>query len=81
MAVCWRTRNCEADMRETCAHAVSDYDMCPTKCDFANCDRPTYELTIDPALIFDPTVDRDQALKQNCMYCKFFLTNGPRKEA
>lgn len=78
MAVCWRTRGCEEDMQATCAHTMSDFDMCPSKCDFSNCDRPTYELTIDPELIFDPSVDRSVAIKQNCIYCKFFLTNAPR---
>lgn len=79
MAVCWRTRGCEEDMRSTCSHAEDDFDMCPTKCYFATCDRPTHELTVDPELIFDETVDRSQALKQNCIYCAFFLKNGPRR--
>jgi len=53
--------------------------MCPTKCFFAACDRPTHELTTDPDLVFDPDIDRSQALKQSCLYCVFFLTNGPKK--
>jgi len=66
-------------MQDTCGHAVSDWDMCPARCAYAQCDRSTYEFTSDPALVFDPTVDREQALKQNCLWCKFFLTNGPRR--
>ena len=81
MAPCWRERNCEPDMREACMHAVTDFDMCPAKCFFSACDRPTYEFTTDPDLVFDPTVDRSQALKQGCIWCKFFLANGPRRSA
>lgn len=78
MAACWKTRECEPDMRKDCMHAVTDYDMCPMRCFFATCDRPTHVLTSDPELVFDPTIDRDQAIKQSCIYCEFFLKNGPR---
>ena len=76
---CWRTRDCEQDMQKICGHAVTDYDMCPLRCSFSVCDRDTHQQTTDPDLIFDETVDRDQALKQTCVYCEFFLKNGPRK--
>ena len=75
---CWRIRNCEQDMQSGCPHAVTDFDMCPARCSFATCDRPTYELTSDPDLVFAGDVDRNQALKQGCIWCKFFLTNAPR---
>ena len=78
---CWRTRECAPDIQEVCRHAVTDYDMCPTKCNFAACQRATNKLTSDPALVFDPDVDRSQALKQSCLYCEYFLTHGPRKPA
>ncbi|MCL2818583.1 MAG: hypothetical protein FWD41_02500 [Actinomycetia bacterium] len=67
------------DMQTHCAHAVNDWDMCPARCSFAICDRPTYEFTTDPTLVFSPDIDRDATLKQGCLWCKFFLTNGPRK--
>ena len=79
MTVCWRTRECDPEIQKECQHAVTDYDMCPSKCFFAACDRPTHEVTTDPELVLDPDIDRGQALKQSCLYCVFFLKNGPRK--
>ena len=38
------------------------------------------KLTTDPALVLDATVDRNAAIKQECIYCAFFLRNGPRVE-
>jgi hypothetical protein len=29
-------------------------------------------------MIFDPSIDRRTAIKENCTYCEFFLTNGPK---
>ena len=77
-SVCWRTRDCSPEVQRACMHAVTDYDMCPSRCNFAFCDRDTNKITTDAALIFDPTVDRSQALKQTCHYCEFFLKNAPR---
>ena len=79
-SVCWRTRPCPPEMQEACRHAVTDYDMCPSRCKLAFCQLKTHEVTGDPELVFDPDIDRSQALKQNCLYCKFFLKNGPRKQ-
>ncbi len=78
MAKCWEQRGCDEEMQGECPHSVDFKDNCPTKCAFATCDRPTYTLTTDPTLIFDPTVDRDAAIKDGCKFCAFFLTNGPR---
>ena len=78
MAKCWEQRGCDEDMQKECPHSAEIGDRCPTKCAFATCDRPTYELTIDPALIFDPTIDRTKSIKEGCQYCAFYLTNGPR---
>ena len=78
---CWRTRECAPEVQETCRHAVSDYDMCPTKCYFGVCQRPTQKVTSDPALVFAPDIDRTQALKQSCIYCEYFLKHGPKREA
>ncbi|MCL2024479.1 MAG: hypothetical protein FWG78_01680 [Coriobacteriia bacterium] len=66
-------------MRDACMHALTEFDMCPAKCSFETCDRPTYEFTNDPELVFDATIDRNQALKQGCLWCRFFLTNAPRR--
>ena len=78
MPKCWEQRGCDDEMQQECPHAVEFFDNCPTKCAFAGCDRPTYELTIDPALIFSPDVDRSAAIKDGCTYCAFFLRTGPR---
>jgi len=78
MAKCWEQRGCDDEMQAECPHSVDFKDNCPTKCAFATCDRATYELTTDPALVFDPTVDRGAAIKDGCGYCGFFLTHGPR---
>ena len=89
MARCWETRDCHeedydhamgvgGDLRDTCAHPNELMDRCPTKCAFANCQRPTRVQEVDPELLFDPTVDRSVAIKEVCLLCGFFLTNGPR---
>ena len=78
MAKCWEQRGCDEEMQKECPHAVEILDNCPTKCAFATCDRTSYELTIDPELLFDATVDRSQAIKDGCVYCAFFLKHGPR---
>jgi hypothetical protein len=78
MAKCWETRGCDDEMQKDCPHAIDLKDNCPTKCAFASCDRASYELTIDPELIFSPDVDRSAAIKDGCTYCAFFLKNGPR---
>lgn len=80
MAVCWQTRECEPDMTKVCPHAVTERDMCPTRCAFSTCDRETHVMTTDPELIFDATVDRNAARKQSCLYCEHFLKHGPRRK-
>jgi len=79
--VCWRTRDCSPEVQGCCQHAVTDFDMCPSRCNFAFCHRPEHRVTADPALVFDPSLDREQSLKQTCLYCEFFLKNGPKKDA
>lgn len=78
MAKCWEERGCDEEMQAECPHPYPFEDRCPSKCAFSGCDRPSHELTIDPELIFSATVDRDAAIKENCMFCAFFLKNGPR---
>ncbi|MDO8964898.1 MAG: hypothetical protein Q7W30_10475 [Coriobacteriia bacterium] len=77
MAKCWEQRDCDEDMQSTCPHNEPGH-QCPTKCAFAQCGRPTNEITSDPALIFEPTIDRMVAKKETCKFCVFYLTNGPR---
>mgnify|MGYP007057166642 CR=1 FL=1 len=79
MARCWEIRGCDEEMQAECLHAVKLFDRCPTKCAFVQCDLPQSELTSDPALVFDPSVDREVAVKEPCLFCAFFLTHGPRR--
>jgi len=78
MPDCWEDRGCDEAMQADCPHSAVIGDRCPTKCAFAGCDRAAYELTTDPALIFEPEIDRMAAIKETCTYCAFFLTHGPR---
>jgi hypothetical protein len=78
MAKCWETRGCDEEMQATCPHAIDAAEKCPARCSFAACDRPTHDTTSDPALVFAPDIDRSAAIKEQCTFCGFFLTNGPR---
>lgn len=78
MAVCWKQRGCDEEMMATCPHATSDLERCPSRCAYAACERSTHELTWDPELVFSDEIDRTAAIKDTCLYCAFFLTNGPR---
>ena len=75
---CWEERGCDEEMQADCPHPSAIGDRGPTKCAFANCDRPTHRVTIDPALVFSLEVDRSAAIKDGCHSCEFFLTNGPK---
>jgi hypothetical protein len=90
MARCWEIRDCDdgvgddvmgdgGNLIDTCAHPNEFKDRCPTKCAFTFCERPQHEDTHDPALLFDPTVDREAAIKDVCLHCAFFLREGPRR--
>jgi hypothetical protein len=81
MARCWQTRGCDEEMQSTCLHHTDFQDRCPTKCAFTKCDRPQHALTTDPELIFDTNVDREDAIKEACLFCEFYLKNGPRVSA
>lgn len=78
MAKCWGQRGCDDEMQAECPHSAVIGDRCPSKCAFAACDRPTHEVTTDPELVFSATVDREATIKENCLYCAFFLRHGPR---
>ncbi len=75
---CWEQRGCDEEMQAECPHSAVFLDRCPAKCAFALCDRSTHEVTMDPELIFSPEVDREAAIKESCITCVFFLTNGPK---
>lgn len=76
MAKCWETRGCDDEMMSQCPHN-NPGEKCPARCNFAQCDRPSHRPTSDPAFIFDPWIDRRAAVKEQCTFCEFFLTNGP----
>jgi hypothetical protein len=78
MGKCWEQRGCDEEMRSTCAHHTEFKDRCPTKCAFANCERPAHVLASDPEIIFSTEVDREVVIKDICMFCEFFIENGPR---
>jgi hypothetical protein len=78
MPKCWEMRGCDEEMQRECPHPNELADRCPTKCAFAVCHRATYQLTVDPELLFDPNVDREAAIRDDCVLCAYFLTNGPR---
>lgn len=78
MPRCWEIRGCDEQMQAECLHSTTLNDRCPTKCAFVQCILPQHELTSDPELVFDPSVDRLQAIKEPCLFCVFFLTHGPR---
>ena len=65
-------------MQAECPHAIDPDEQCPVSCFYAKCDRSQHRTTSDPALFFDPSVDRRAAAKAGCTTCIFFLTNGPR---
>jgi hypothetical protein len=77
MAKCWERRGCDDEMMASCPH-YNPEEKCPSRCAFAACERPTNVASSDPALIFDPTVDRSVAVREQCTWCEFFLKNGPR---
>jgi hypothetical protein len=80
MAKCWEERGCDEEMQSDCMHHTTYKDRCPAKCVFANsCPRPTHVVTTDPDLLFDATLDRDNVIKETCLYCEFYLKNGPRQ--
>ncbi|MBI5231462.1 MAG: hypothetical protein HY876_04770 [Coriobacteriales bacterium] len=78
MAKCWEMRGCDEEMQAECPHSAVIGDRCPTKCAFETCSRETYELTNEPAEIWDPTVDRSHAIREGCLFCTFFLTHAPK---
>ncbi len=77
MAKCWETRPCDDEMASRCPHNEAPF-KCPARCNFAECTLPTHQQTSDPALVFDPFIDRGAAVKESCTFCAFFLTHGPK---
>ena len=77
MAKCWELRGCDEEMQAECPHSAKFFDRCPTKCAFATCAKPDHEVTTDAELIFKVNIDREVAIKEECLLCAFFLRNGP----
>ena len=76
---CWESRGCDEEMMGRCPHVVEDeFSPCPAECRYTDCYRPTHAIATDFHLLLDATVDRKAAVKEACMYCEHFLTNGPR---
>jgi hypothetical protein len=75
---CWSTRGCDDEMQAECPHAIDPEEKCPAGCFYAQCGNDTRKVTGDPALVFDPSVDRSAAAKEPCLHCEFFLRHGPR---
>jgi hypothetical protein len=75
---CWERRGCDDAMRAGCPHAADPAEQCPARCSYGQCYRPTRSSTGDPALVFDVSIDRSAAAMESCLYCEFFLINGPR---
>ncbi|MDR1713925.1 MAG: hypothetical protein LBR39_07225 [Coriobacteriales bacterium] len=79
MSKCWEQRGCDEEMWSSCPHAIaSDDGICVADCYFALCDNPQRKVTADPALVFDPVVNRAAAIKEICWHCEFFLRHAPR---
>ena len=79
MTKCWEKRGCDEEMWSRCPHATSSDDgVCVAECYYTTCFNEQREIATDIALLLDPTVDRTQAIKENCRNCVFFLKNAPR---
>jgi hypothetical protein len=65
-------------MQGRCPHAIDPNEQCPLLCHYALCERPMHRITGDPALVFNPVIDRSAAAKEICTRCAFFLSEGPR---
>lgn len=78
MAECWTKRGCDTQMRERCPHAESAAEKCPMRCQYGRCTSPRHATPADPLSFLDPDLDRSGVLKEQCLYCAHFLTNGPR---
>lgn len=75
---CWSVRGCDEDLQSRCPHAAIATERCPAECYYAKCSRPQHRVTADPSLVFDPDIDRDAAIKDVCLSCAHFLSQGPR---
>jgi len=72
-------RGCDPEMWERCPHAVPGvFSPCPADCCYTACDKPQHKVATDLDILLDPNVDRRAAMKEQCMFCEFFLTTAPR---
>jgi hypothetical protein len=79
MAKCWERRGCDDEMTSRCPHN-NPAEKCPSRCAYGQCYSATHVPSSDPALIFDPAIDRDAAMKEQCTFCAFFLAHAPRTQ-
>jgi hypothetical protein len=77
MAKCWETRGCDDEMQSRCPHNVEGMP-CPADCLSTHCQRPTHETVDAMDALMNPDVDRAAAVKEACLFCRFFLENGPK---
>lgn len=77
MAKCWETRGCDEEMQSRCPHNI-DGLPCPADCFNTRCERPTHQLVNAMDALLNPDVDRSAARKETCLFCQFFLDNGPK---
>ena len=76
---CWELRGCDDEMMGRCPHVSEKvYSPCPADCRYANCGRARHVVATDFTLLLDASVDRSAVIKEQCMYCEYFLTHGPR---
>lgn len=78
MAKCWTERGCDTAMQERCPHAADPDEKCPARCSYGQCARPQNAVPKDTLLFLEPNIDRSASMKEQCLYCEFFLTNGPK---
>ena len=76
---CWTQRGCDEEMSGRCPHVSAEvYSPCPADCNYSFCSNPQHIIATDVSLLLDSEIDRTAAIKEQCYYCEFFLTNGPK---
>lgn len=79
MAKCWETRGCDEEMMSRCPHNIGRVP-CPADCLSTHCARPQHRLLGALDALDHPEVDRAAAIKEVCLFCGFFLENGPVRD-
>ncbi|MBQ9069659.1 MAG: hypothetical protein IJ131_11520 [Eggerthellaceae bacterium] len=76
MMNCWQQRGCDEEWQSRCPHNTPG-ERCPADCLNTHCTRPTYEAVSALDALMNPNIDRSAAVKESCMFCRFFLEHGP----